>query len=178
MTIASDLIQAAYREGNLIPVGKSPTTDEQTEALDRLNGYINGVFGNEVGENLADWEVPAPQRTAPIAANFPQLPYPQNTAVDLYGPAPSDITPSVWQTPPKNSRIIFGGSVDQTVYFPESPNDGSRMSLISGASLVDGTVLTISGNGRKIEGVASQEFTAPFDMRQWIYRADLGDRSE
>jgi hypothetical protein len=73
-TAASSLIQSAYREGNLIAVGTTPTTAEQAEALLLLNNFVLGIFGYEMGENLQDWPAPAPQRTAPVAANFPQFP--------------------------------------------------------------------------------------------------------
>lgn len=176
MTLASAIIQKAYREGNIIPAGKNPTTDEQTEALDLLNSYINGVFGFEVGEGLADWQVPSFQRTAPVAANYPQFPYPQTIDETLYpSPLANDATQQVWEVPPKNSRLIFGGSNNLTVYFPEAPDDGSRMALIAGGSLVDGTTITLDGNGRLIEGEVTQEATAPITAAQWLYRADLGD---
>ncbi len=165
-TLASVLIQAAMREGNLIAAGASPTAAERTEALASLNRIINGVFGNELGENLTDWIVPAPQRTAPVAANYPQFP-------DAHAP-----TSSTYPYPPKNSRIVFG-SVANTVYFPEAPDDGSRMAVVQGSGAGDGGVvgaaLTLNGNGRTIETANTKVYNTPVTARQWLYRADLGD---
>lgn len=171
MTTCSSLIQDAFREGNLIPVGKSPTVDEQVEALRALNRYVLGVFGFEMGEQLTDWLVPAPQRTAPVAANYPQGPFCDSS--NLLSPQSAQ----VWPYPPKNSRLVFG-SVDCTVFFPESPEDGTRMSIVQGSGAgdagADGQVLTLDGNGRLIEGQAQLTFTAPLEPRQWLYRADTG----
>lgn len=182
MTLASSIITDAYREGNLIPVGKSPSTDEQTETLRRLTRFIAGVFGEEMGENMADWPVPLPQRTAPVAANFPQLPYPLGLDGNLLGgPAYSTIASSFAYYPPKNSRLVFGG-VTSTVYLPEQPDDGSRMAVVQGSGAGDGgavgQILTLNGNGRTIEAANTKTFTFASPAAtpvQWMYRADLGD---
>lgn len=175
MTLASDLIQSAYREGNLIPVGTSPTAAEQTEALDVLNRFINGIFGNEMGENLADWLFPAPQRTATVAANFPQFPGNSNL---LLGTS-SAMTPY----PPANSRVVWG-VVTGKVYFPERPEPGARMAFVQASGAGDagaaGQILTLDGNGRQIQDPADKAFkntvalTAPAAGAQWFYRDDLG----
>ena len=179
MTIASVLIQQAYRENNLIPAGGTPTTPEQTEALALLNNFIFGVFGHEMGEELTDWQVPAPQRTSPVAANYPQLPYPTDIGGNIF-PLPFGPTTSqaIFPFPPVNSRIVFGG-VSGKAYFPEQPNDGARMAMIQGSGAGDmgvpGSTLTLDGNGRTIEGANTQAYTDPITARQWLYRADLGD---
>lgn len=176
MTLVSSIIQDAYREGNLIPVGKDPTDAEQAEGLRRLNTYVKGVFGFTVGEGLDDWPVPSGQRTAPVAANFPQFPYPQSLDAGFYAnPLSTDAAQQIFELPPKNSRIVFGGSDGQTVYFPEAPDDGSRMALVAGGSLVDDTQIVLDGNGRTIEGSPTLTVTAPVTPQQWFYRADLGD---
>lgn len=180
MTTITSIITDAYREGNLIAAGASPTTTEQNEALRIVQRFVDGVFGEEMGENLVDWLVPVPQRTAPVAANFPQLPYPQGADGYLLG-TPAAAVGSFAFYPPKNSRLIFGG-VTGAAYFPEAPDDGSRMAVVQGSGAGDsgvvGAVLTLNGNGRTIEAVNTKTFTfaspatAPV---QWLYRADLGD---
>lgn len=185
-TTASTIITAAFRESNLIPVGKQPTTDEQTEALPRLNAYIQGVYGYELGEFEMDWQIPAPQRTASIAANYPQLPFPSDTSGDIW-PLPNATDPSqaIYSYPPKNSRIIFGG-VTQTCWFPEAPEPGTRMAVLSGSGAgdmgVSGAVLTLDGNGRNFntlgDGLGTTTSTVDFTWngpnQRWIYRDDLG----
>src|ERR1700752_3936789 len=158
MTTAQTIIQAAYREGNLIPIGSVPTDAENTEALERLNRYVQGVYGYELGEPMADWLIPAPQRTTSVAANFPQLPFPidgQNNIITI--PFATDPTSAIYPYAPKNSRIVFG-NVTTTAYFPEQPEPGSRMMIIPGSGAgdggVNGAVLTLDGNGRFIEGAA------------------------
>lgn len=175
MTTALKLIQAAYREGNLIAVGKQPGTDEQSEALEALNRFINGIFGFEMGENLADWLYPAPQRTAPVAANYPQHPIVecQSGLTNTY------LTPF----PPRNSRIVWGQTTG-TVYFPEAPEPGSRLAFVEGSGAGDegqpGEILTLDGNGRQVQDPADLAFkstldlTSPADGHQWFYRDDLG----
>lgn len=179
MTIASVLIQAAYRENNLIPAGSNPTSAEQTEALALLNSLTNGMFGNEMGEELTDWLAPAPQRTASVAANFPQLPYPQSLDGNLLSnPAATGLSAQMFPFPPKNSRIVFGG-VTTTVWFPESPDDGSRMALAQGSGAGDsgapGQAITLDGNGRTIETSNTKVYADPVTARNWLYRADLAD---
>ena len=179
MTTATQVIQAAYREGNIIPVGQQPTAAEQTEALDRLNAYILGVYGQELGENLSDWPFPAPQRTAPVAANYPQAPYPQDLdSLVLTSPFAGDPSTLVYPYPPKNSRIVFG-NVAGTLFFHEAPDDGSRMAIVQGSGAGDsgtpGATIILDGNGRTIEGANTQSYSQPVAGRQWLYRADLGD---
>lgn len=179
-TAVSIIVNDALRETNIIPISgpgtTSSTTNEQNEALGRLNAFITSVYGFEMGEELSDWLAPAPQRTAPVAANFPQLPYPQDE--ELTFPAAVDPDIDTWQYPPKNSRIIFGG-VTTTVFFPERPDDGTRMALIQGSGAGDGgatgAVLTLDGNGRTIGGSNTQTLADPVAAAAWLYRADLGD---
>lgn len=121
----------------MIAAGASPSTAEQTEALPALQRVVDGIFGFEMGEELTDWLVPAPQRTAPSAARWPQGPL--VSGLNLY------TSGCTWPYPPTNRRIVFG-SVTNTVYFPEQPLDGSRMGLVQGSGLGDaGTPGTASG---------------------------------
>jgi len=180
MSTASDIITAAYREGNIIPVGTTPTADEQTEALALLNRYSKAIFGYELGENLTDWEFPAPQRTAPVAADYPALPWPTDVNVDAFPlPLANDPDLQIWPYPPGNSRIVWG-STTGTCYFGESPADGTRMALVQGSGAGDsgvaGAIITLDGNGRTIGGASTQAYTAPLAAPvQWFYRADLAD---
>lgn len=159
MTIASKLIQSAYREGNLIPIGKTPTTDEIAEALDRLNNNIDCYFGTELGEKLEDWNVPSKQRTAPISAHYPFTPFKDDK--------PNDVT----LYPPPNVRLIVHVTGPTRVYFQQQPEDGARMGFVDIGSTA---FLTVDGNGRLIEGDFDTDVDPP-DPREWFYRADLGN---
>ncbi len=165
MTTATDLITYGFREGNLIAVGTTPTANQQTEALAVLNRYIKGLFGQVLGENLFDWPVPTVQRTGNVAANAPLHP---GSRGERYTPNPN--------YPPKNARIVWNGS-SQTVYFPEAPDDGSRMMMVkaSGAAASGSGSLVLNGNGRTIEGANTYTTDGTVTQRRWLYRADLAD---
>lgn len=176
MTTAATIIQAAFREGNMIPVGQQPTAAQQSEAFDKLNRLVLGILGYKMGENLTDWLVPQPQRTAPVAANYPQFPF----SDDLLGVGLTSSS-AVYPYPPNNRRIVYGGTT-QTVYFPQKPNPGSQMAVVQGSGAGDGgsvgNVLTLDGNGRTIEGATTKTFTfasPAFAGRRWFYRDDLAD---
>lgn len=178
-TAISELVTQAYREGNLIGVGASPTAAEQTEGLARFNTTMRSLWGYELGAKLLDWLVPAPQRVGTEAANFPQLPYP----TDLVSAWPSAFAQDplyyVYQYPPQNSRIVFGSNQNQVAYFPEQPDDGARMGIVQGSAALDGgygtATITLNGNSRTIEGEDTLELTAPVTAQEWMYRADLAD---
>ena len=180
MTTAQSLITSAYRKLNITAIGITPTTAQLTEGLQELNSFLRIIFGQQLGELLRDWEVPFQQRTAPVAANFPQNPYPLNQDSQFMGlPLSGGAGNMFWPYPPNNSRLIIGGlTAPTTVYFPEQPDDGSRMGLIQGGLAINGTVVTLDGNSRLIGGAATQLVTVntatPVGMR-WMYRADIGN---
>jgi hypothetical protein len=178
MTTALQSLSSAYRELNVTAIGISPTAPQQAEGLDQLNRFLRIIFGMKVGELLRDWEAPFQQRTAPVAANFPQNPYPLNQDAQFMGlPLSGGSGNMFWPYPPKNSRIIFGAGLGTTtVFFPEQPDDGSRMGLIMGALADPAAVLVLDGNSRTIGGATT--LTVPMPMTggmRWIYRADIGD---
>lgn len=176
MTTAAVIIQAAFREGNLIPIGKQPNTDQAAEALDKLNRLVRGILGYKMGENLRDWLVPLNQRVATSPTTYPQGPL-----AGGYGD-PMQSCATLVSLPPNNRRIVFGGTT-QTVYFPSNPNPGAQMAVVQGSGAADtspvGDVLTLNGNGRTIEGVTTKTFTfaspVPATPKRWFYRDDLAD---
>jgi hypothetical protein len=178
MTLASTLVQAAFREGNLIDAEAVPTDAELAEGLAKLNRYIHGVFGYEMGEPLQDWLIPAPQRTASVAANFPQMPFPLDASgVMLGSPYATDSSAMIYRYPPKNTRIVWGQK-NETAWFPEAPDDGTRMGFFvaSGEKTGDGpdATLVIDGNGRLIDGAETVTLTVTSAPQEWLYRGDTG----
>lgn len=166
MTVVSDIVAAAYREGNITPVGQQPSAAELIEGLDVLNRFVKSVYGLVLGENLVDWAVPYTQRTGTVDALPPYLPG---------GDRPLIIPAN--QYPAQNSRVVWDGSA-QTVYFPQKPQDGARMAFVkaSGAANQAGPGnLTLDGNGRTIEGANTYVSTGSVASRAWLYRADLAD---
>lgn len=177
MSEAQDIINDAYRELNLIPISTTATTPQLNEGLTRLNNLQRMTFGGILGELMRDWEVPFQQRTAPVAANFPQSPYPLNQDALFMGlPLSGGSGTEFWPYPPKNSRLIAGITQNTTVYFPEQPSDGAFMAVLQGALGVNGVTLTLDGNSRTINGSPTQALLLPITAGQvWIYRADLAD---
>lgn len=162
MTTALVLVTAAYREANIIAMGDTPTADEQTEGLARLNGFLSSLFSYDVGgTQLSDWPTP-PAETSPVFARYPRLPQKESL--------PSD----VWPYPPQNVRLLASITTATTVYFPSAPSAGARMALANVGSTAAIT-LTLNGNGRKIGSAATfavvpASMTAPLE---WFYRDDL-----
>lgn len=164
--LASEIVQAAFRENNLIAIGATPTTNELAEGLSRLNSFLDALFGHELGELVCDWPVPPPQRTAPVTANYPLAPG---------GSSWADLPTDVWPYPPANVRLMVSNTVLTTVYFQNMPGDGARMELID---LGMSAVLTLDGNGRLIEDSPTRTVAvgeADLDPLVWLYRADLGN---
>lgn len=159
--IASDIVTQGYREGNIIPVGTSPSAGELAEGLSALNSLVDALFGFELGEQLYEWPVPPPQRTASVAARYP------------LAPGACDLPATVWPYPPCNTRLMASNTTATTVYFPEKPNDGARMGLVNiGMS----ATLTLDANGRKIETALTKAMTfGATTTHKWLYRSDTGN---
>lgn len=168
MTTASTIVAAAYRELNVIPVGTSPTTSELTEGLAVLNGVLAATFGFLIGAPLREWPIPCLQRTGDVTREWPMLPG-----------ANATLLPKFTNYPPCGSRIVWDGS-PQTVYLPDSPQDGARISVVQGSG-ADGAALgtlTVDGNGRHVEDADTYTFdatTGTLVARDWFYRADLAN---
>ncbi len=183
-TPVATIVSDAYREMNIVAIGLAPTTAQQNEALTLLNDIIRGVYDTEIGERLYDWQVPQPQRTAQVAANYPQLPYPLNTDSTIL-PFPMTTEQDLFITPfpPKNSRMVWGGQT-MTIYMPEQPDNGSRMMLVQGSGKgdagIDGNVATIDGNGRYVGAIGQSQATYTFSFEtgfqsvSWIYISPTG----
>lgn len=161
MASAETIIQRAFRQDNIIAAGKTPTSAEQTEALEALGAFLSQLIGFEMGEIVQDWQVPVVY-TAPYAEENPR---------DPYG---FDSVPSTNIQPPINSRIVARIGAATTVYLPQYPNDGSRIAVVDSASTNNN--LTLDANGRKIEGAASLLIDLSADApAEWMYRADLAN---
>lgn len=161
------LIQAAYREGNLIPIGKQPTATEVAETLEVYRRWITALIGNDIGQLLAPWEMPpSPSSTQP--SRFPL--YPQKNGFQ------NQFDPQVWRNPPPNVNVITNAEAGGVLYFPPVPPNGARMALINVGLDYAQWPLTISGNGRLIEGAQSLVLsTSPTAPIGWLYRDDLAN---
>lgn len=151
-----NIITDALRETNLIPLGVTPTNDQQNEAFQKLQTVVASVLGNEMGENLT----PLPLGTLDInsPAGYPwwanQLP--GNMFVQT------------------NLRIMCNLTGQGFVNFHPIPHDGARMGIVDVAGNFAVNELTIYGNGRLIEGETQMTYNTNGETREWMYRGDLG----
>lgn len=153
MTLISSIIADAYRESNLIALGREPTAGQVTEGLRLLNALFNAVLGDEAGEALTDWPL------------------------GNYGREIDDNTITAQQRthPNINKRLLVLNEEPVTVYLTPAPQDGSRMAIADPSSLLATYPVTLDANGRRIEGAATLTLNTDGTFREWFYRADLGD---
>jgi len=107
VTLISSIIADAYREGNLIAIGRDPSDAQVTEGLRLLNQLFSAVFGDEAGEALRDWPL------------------------GTYGQETPDTSLTVQQRahPNINRRLLALNEEAVTVYLTPGPQDGSRMGI-------------------------------------------------
>lgn len=157
MTLVSQIITDAFRQGNLLAVGASPTSNQSVEALRYLNRLVKSVFGHELGEALV--AVPVGRQNLVRPAGYPGY----NT------------TPGGDWFVPKNSRLVFNLTEAVSIYLHPAPNDGSRFGVVDSSGNLSTYPATIYGNGQTIEDTASLVLNTDDLAREWFYRADLAD---
>lgn len=155
MTVISSIITDAFREGNILPLGKAPTTAQATEALRLLNGLFSAIYGDEAGEGLTDWPLGNYGRETPGYS----IPY----------------TDDQLAHPTINRRLITVNETAKTVYLTLRPQDGARMGIADPFGRLASVPVTLNANGRTIEGAATVTLNTNGLEREWFYRADLGD---
>lgn len=146
MTTASELITSAYRESNLVGVGRSLSTAQQTEGLTLLNNLIPATIGQEIGEEFCD--------------------------MNVGGEYDDDYN---WEWLPENVRLVFNTGSAQTFKLHPRPYDGQRLAVTDPGSNLATANVTLDGNGRTIEGTATVVLATDGLNASWLYRADLGN---
>lgn len=157
MTLISSIINDAYRETNINPIGKLPSDDENAEGLRRLQSIILSVYGNEAGEPLESMPLGRNEINSP--AGYPW--YSNELPGNLYLPV--------------DKRIMANLTGPGFLNLHPKPDDGARMGLIDVSNNLSTYNLTIYGNGRSIEGEDFQIYNTDGLIREWFYRADLGN---
>jgi hypothetical protein len=147
VSLASDIITAAYREPEIVAKVTAPDTIEVAEGLALLNNLVLSVVGNEVGKELHDIAVGGA--------------YDQSQFV------------SSWI--PENARLVLNLGSARSVSAHPRPYDGQRMAIADAGNNLATRNLTLSGNGRLIEGATSVTLNVNGTARQWMYRADTGN---
>lgn len=156
MTLVSSIITDAYRESNMLALGKAPTVNQVTEALRLYNALIASIYGGDAGERLTDWPLGNFERD-PNGCDY-LLPY---TDYRLHHP-------------PINQRLIAVNTEAATIWLTTRPQDGSRMGVADPFGRLSEVPLTIEGNGRLIETAPSIVLNTDGTFVEWFYRADLG----
>lgn len=147
MTLASSIIQSAYRETEVVAKVTTADAIEQAEGLSLLNSLVLSVVGNEVGKELHD--------------------------IALGGAYDQSQFLTSWI--PENVRLVLNLGTARSVSAHPRPYEGQRMAVADAANNLATRNLTISGNGRLIEGAASQVLNTNGLARQWMYRGDTGN---
>jgi hypothetical protein len=155
VTLISSIITDAFRESNMLALGKAPTDNQVTEALRLYNALINSIYGGDAGERLSDWPLGTFDRD-PDGDCF-EIPY----------------TDERLHHPPINQRLIALNATATTIWLTVRPQDGSRMGISDPFSRLSTVPITLDGNGRPIESAASVLLDTDGTFREWIYRADL-----
>lgn len=147
MSLASDIITAAYRESNLVPIVSTPSTAENTEGLRLLNNLILSTIGSEAGQELRDLN---------IGGEFDQSDFTSNGV-------------------PDNARLILNLAAAKTLELDPQPYEGQRIAVADAGNNLTTHNLTLDGNGRRIEAAATLVLATSGMSRQWMYRADTAN---
>ncbi len=154
MTLISSIIQDAFREGNILPLGRVPNENQSTEALRLYQQNIRSIYGSEAGEDLIDW----PLGTFGV----------DEPGVSEYRTPDAILRPSI------NSRLIATNAAAARVFLTAYPQDGSRMSIADPYGRLAAAPVTLDANGRTIEGNSTVLLNANGTFQEWFYRADKG----
>lgn len=157
MTLVSDIITDAFRQGNIVAIGSAPTTAESTEALRYLNRIAKSVLGNEVGDPLTSFPLGRANITYPT--NYPLW----------------DQNPGIEWVVPRDTRLNVNLTEAKTVYLHPAPDDGARFAVADAVDSLGTYALTVDGNGRYIEGAATLVLNTAGINDEWLYRADTGN---
>lgn len=153
MTLISSIITDAYREANIIPLGRVPNDNQVAEALRLYNGNIRSIYGNAAGEGLSDWPLGT-------FGNEPNYVFPYTDYAVTH--------------PTINLRLIATNTEAKTLYLTDWPQDGARMGIADPFGRLAAFPVTLNANGRTIEGTATKLLNTAGLFQEWFYRADKG----
>lgn len=157
MTTVASIIQSALRETNLIPLGGTPTQMQLDEAFTLLSTVVSGVVGNEMGEAMHPFPLGQNGINSPKGYPWYANSIPGNIFV------------------PFNSRLMLNLTGPGNINLHPKPHDGARMGIVDVSENLNLFPLTINGNGRSIEGQELMVYNTAAEVREWIYREDLGN---
>lgn len=147
MTLASEAIQRAHRESNLIAAGASPTTTQAAEGLVLLNNILTATLGFAAGEELTDINIGGEHDQAWTTNDYI----------------------------PQNARLVLNLTSSRTLNLHPSPYEGQRVAIVDTGGNLATANLTLDGNGRRIESATTAVLSTNSLSREWFYRADTGN---
>jgi hypothetical protein len=147
MTLVSSIITDAYRETNIIPMAGTPSANQTTEALGRLNNITLSTLGFEAGEDLQDINYGGDYNQAEVLGSWI----------------------------PDNTRLLLNLTAAVTLYADPTPYEGQRLMVVDAGANLATYNLILDGNGRNIEGTATVTLNTNGESRQWMYRGDTGN---
>jgi hypothetical protein len=156
MTTVMSIITSALRETNLIPLGVAPNANQITETFALLTSVVESVLGNEAGEQLNAFPLGQDNIVAPAGYPWWNNSLPGNLFIAT------------------NVRIMCNLTAAGFVNFHPRPHDGARMGIVDVSGNFATNNLTIFGNGRQIEGENEMTYNTNGEIREWLYREDLG----
>lgn len=157
MTTVSQIITDAFRQSNLLGLGATPTSNQETEALRYLNRLVKSVYGNEAGENLEPFPVGRNGISRP--SGYPWW---------------NDVPDNDWFVP-ENTRVMLNLESSLGLYLHPDPDDGARFGVVDVSGNLATYPVTVYGNGRMIEGSPSVTLNTDDLNSEWFYRGDLGN---
>jgi hypothetical protein len=147
MTLASEAIQRAYRESNLVMAGASPSTTQAAEGLVLLNAILPATLGFAAGEELRDLNIGGEHDESDLAE---------------------------YQVP-ENARLVLNLGAARTLQLHQHPYEGQRIAVADAGANLATYNLTLDGNGRRIETAATVVLNTSSLSRQWFYRGDTAN---
>ena len=155
MSTVTQIITDAFRQSNLVAVGVEPTAAEQTEALRYLGRIVRSVFGNEAGEQLVPFPIGDTGISRPSGY-----------------PGWDQVPDNDWFVP-KNTKIVANIDSSVNLFLHPIPNNGSRFGVIDVQGNFATYPVTVTGNGRLIQGAQSIVLDVNSTNSEWFYRDDL-----
>lgn len=156
MATLRQIVTDGYRESGLTAVGATPEADEFDEGLRKLEIIINSLIGNQFSDKLES------------------LSYGNSGLVNTYAKGLDRSDEVDTKYAPSGVRLVFNNAEATTIYLDPNPQDGARFAVIDNSGNFATYNVILSGNGRKIETVASVTLATNSLQREWLYRSDLG----
>ncbi len=156
MTTILQIIKEAYRESNILPIGQTPSANEQEEALALFNRFLSSVYGAEVGEKLTTIRIGSLN-----VVNPQEIEYPTGVV-------------SGWYIPP-SSRVVINSTTPMTLYLNPHPKDGERVSIVDGSGTFATAALTLKGNGQTIDNSVQTVLNTDGVIKNYVFRADTNN---